>query len=427
MAMLPPPKRQDSQSPGERRYYYGWVIVAVSSLSLLVTFGTRLSFTVFFVALIEEFGWSRANTSLIFSVNMAVFALTSVPAGLALDRWGVRWVFGTGAALLAAGLWLCSRIQNLSQLVLSYGVVVGLGITILGLALQGSLVSRWFYRRRGIAIGLTFAGTGLGTLALTPAVEYIIGSAGWRQAYMALAALAVAGIPVVVIFLRSQPSDMGLFPDGDTTSPSPSRQPADSPKGWTMDQAVRTPAFWLIVLSALGAIGPLRMLTVHQMAAMVGAGYDGLYAASIIGFSGAITAVSFIAFGALSDRVGRRAAYALGSGALLGAIGLLSRLDAAGGSAVLWLYAVLLGLGEGSRSSLVTAVASDLFPGAAMGAISGAVGSAFGAGAAVFPWLAGWIYDRSGTYEGAFVAAGVAVVVSALTLWLAPRTLPEAS
>ena len=402
------------------RFYYGWVIVAVCGVTLLVTFGTRLSFTVFFVALTEEFGWARASTSLIFSISMVVFAVTSIGAGMALDRWGGRVVFAFGAALLSVGLLLSSQVQTLWQLAFTYGVVAGLGITILGLGPQAGLLAAWFRRRLGTAIGLAFAGTGLGTLTLTPLVEVLITQVGWRAAYRVLALLAILLIPLIVIFLRRSPAVMGLQPDGDSAATAVSRHRSQPIHNWTMREVTHTLSFWLVILAALCAIGPLRMLTVHQLAVVVDAGFNRLFAAAVIGGAGAVTAAAFIIFGILSDRIGRRETYVFGSICLVGAIGVLGSLHNSDQIGWLLLYGLLLGIGEGSRASLVTAVASDLFPGQALGAINGAVGSAFAAGAAVFPWLAGRIFDTSGAYTSAFLIAGTAVLISTAALWLAP-------
>jgi len=409
----------DHSSNRKPRLFYGWVIVLVCGLTLFVAFGVRLSFSVFFVALLDEFGWSRAGTALIFSISMIVFTLASTPSGMALDRWGVRRVFGAGAGLLGVGLLLSSRAQTLPSLALTYGVIAGLGLTILGLGPQASIVSRWFIRRRGIAIGLTFAGTGLGALLLIPLSAFLIGKIGWQSTYIVLAILALALIPIIVGFLRLSPERVGLQPDGDKPEPSPQNPPTEPAAGWAMAQVIRSPAFWLVIIASLVSIGPLRMLTVHQVAAIEDGGVDRFLAASIIGLTGAITIFAFIFWGGLSDRVGRRWAYLLGSICLLAAIGLLANLPSTGTTTWLILYALMQGLGEGSRSSLITAVASDLFPGDAMGAVNGAVGSAFGAGAALFPWLAGHIYDQSATYTLAFQLAAVAILISTVALWLA--------
>jgi MFS family permease len=403
------------------RLFYGWIIVLVCGLTLLVAFGVRLSFSVFFVVLLDDFAWSRANTALIFSINMLVFAIFSTPAGMALDRWGVRRVFGIGAGLLGLGLLLSSRVQSLPQLIITYGIIVGLGITILGLGPQASVISRWFVRRRGMAIGLAFAGTGVGAMVLIPVTAVLVSAIGWRGAYMALAILALAMIPAIVYFLRLSPARIGLYPDGEKPSPHyPQETDASTPGGWKMAEVVRSPAFWLVILASLGAIGPLRMLTVHQLAAIESAGVDRLFAATIIGLTGAIATLAFIFWGSLSDRIGRRVAYLLGSLCMLMAIIILGNLGGSSSTGWLFGYALMLGLGEGSRSLLVTAVASDLFPGNALGAVNGAVGSAFGAGAALFPWLAGRIFDQSGSYTSAFQLAAVAIIISTMAFWLAP-------
>jgi MFS family permease len=379
----------------------------------------RLSFTVFFVALIDEYGWLRADTALIFSVSMIVFAATSTLAGIGLDKWGVRRTFGIGAAVLTLGLLLSSQIQSLYQLALAYGGLAGLGITILGLGPQASLIARWFIRRRGLAIGIAFAGTGIGSLLIIPGIEGVVSYSGWRTAYIVLAGLTFLTLPFIVFLLRLNPSEKGLNPDGEQevgTQGGTSQQE----ENWAMSAAIRTPAFWLVMLAALGAIGPVRLLSVHQLAILIEAGFISSLAAVAIGFSGAVTALAFILLGALSDRIDRRLVYSLGSLSLITAYFIIDGLQITRGLFWIFFYAVLLGIGEGSRSSLVTAVASDLFPGDALGAINGAVGAAFGMGAAILPWLAGLLYDRQGIYTNGFIIAVGAVIISTLSLWLAP-------
>lgn len=395
------------------------MIVAISNLSLTVVFGVRLSFTVFFVALIDEFGWSRADTAFIFSTSMIVFAATSTLAGTWLDKWGARRTFGVGAVVLTLGLMLSSQIQSITHLAITYGCIAGLGFTILGLGPQASLIARWFKKRRGMAIGIAFAGTGIGTLLIVPGAEWLISTYGWRIAYLVLAGLTFSMIPLIVFFMRQNPAELDLSLDGVTVERSieDEIQPTDN---WTMQNAVSTPTFWLLLIAALGAIGPIRMLTVHQLAIIVDAGFERSYAAGMIGISGATTSFAFILLGAISDKIDRKFVYLIGSISLISAIFILNKLNSTDQSLLILAYAILLGFGEGSRASLVTAVASDLFPGNALGAINGAMGAAFGLGAAILPWLAGLLFDLQGSYTIGFMITVGFVIISTLSFWYAP-------
>jgi MFS family permease len=262
---------------------------------------------------------------------------------------------------------------------------------------------------------------------MAPTVEAIIGRTDWRDAYLVLAALAAIMIIPIVIFLRLSPAQKGLFPDGD---PEPlqvggSGRSRWDGNAWPLRRVLRTASFWLVIVSALGAIGPVRLLTVHQLAIMDDAGVPTATGALIIGLGGLTVAVAFILSGWLSDRIGRIAVFTAGGVCLIGAYVMMSTLTATSPALQLGAYAILLGLAEGSRSSLVTSVAADLFPGNTIGAINGMVGSGFAVGAAFLPWYGGVVFDSSGSYQTAFVMACVVVVISVTGLWLAKRLAPE--
>jgi MFS family permease len=347
---------------------------------------------------------------------MVTFAVCAPLTGWALDRFGPRLLFSAGALLFAGGLLMSSWISTQWQLYLWYGIIASVGITILGLSNYGTLIARWFRRQRGAAMGLAFAGTGIGTLVIVPLTERWITAWGWRLALVGQAGLLAAIVlPLSFIILRLSPLELGLTPDGDGSSraanPGVRLSNPVLTGYWTLHEAMHTPAFWLLIVASFGALFSLRMLTVHQVAAAVDAGFERFFAAQVMGFSGAITVFAFIGWGLLADRMGRRRAFVVSSTTLIGAIMVLLIIRDASQDLLLYLYAVLFGLGEGSRISLLTAFMSDTFPGESVGRINGFVGMAFGAGAAAGSWLAGYLYDLTGNYALAlWVALGVTVL-----------------
>ncbi len=375
-------------------------IVIVCFLSVFIIFGIRLSFSVFFAEFVLVEGWSNEAAAAIFSLNMLVFAGTAPLAGIALDRWGPRPVFGLGVCLMAGGLWLSSRATSLNDLLLSYGVIEGVGLGITGLGPVASVVAGWTTpAQRGRALGIAFAGTGLGSLLFVPLANLLIDSFGWRDAYSVLSLVCLLILlPLMVIGLRRPPQAL-----------SPQSHSSAARLNWRA--LLRNPVFWALMIAAVMTMGPVRSLTVHQIAYMESIGIERVAAANVVGLAGLLTSGFFVGLGWVSDRFGRATAYSIGAAGLFGAVGMLVLMRAVDTPLALILYALLFAMGEGARSSQTTALASDVFQRQGLGLINGLVGGLGGLGAALGPWLVGRLRDESGSYDG-----GLLVVVAMVGL-----------
>lgn len=373
-----------------------WRIVLVSGFMSLIIFGIRLSFAVFFAEFVVAEGWTNEAAASIFSVSMLVFAFGSTPSGILLDRYGPRIVFTTGVLLLALGLFLSSRVNTVGQLLITYGVVGGSGLAIVGLGPVAANIAAWVPpAARGRAIGVAFAGTGLGSLIFVPLCTWLIATLGWRDAYVVLSMICLFVLaPLLVLTLRKPP---GM---------QVKRNIAEDGRG-----LIKSPVFWMLMLVSLMALGPLRSLTVHQVAYIESVGIDRSVAANYVGLAGFLTAGTYVMWGWVSDRFGRVVAFTLGALSLAGAVGILFILPDVS-ERILILYAVLYALGEGTRSSQTTALASDVFQKSGLGLVNGLVGAMFGLGAAFGPWIVGRLRDSTGNYTLGFITVLIMITIS---------------
>jgi MFS family permease len=403
------------------RLFYGWIVVAVAFLTLLVSLGIRFTYSIFFVPLTQEFGWDRASTSSIFSISLLLFAAVGPFLGNLLDRVGARVVFVSGSLVLGVGLILTSTAQSLGQMIVYYSLIASLGLAALALGMHGIVLSRWFIRQRGLAIGLAFAGTGIGTFVFSPLVEQLIAHYGWRGAYVALGAIVlVLLVPINAVWARTRPQEMNLLPDGDTLLvDAPAR--AETRPSHTATSVLRDARLWLLLASTLLALTSARMIVVHAVAQMVDAGFSSLFAATVFGAVGAVQAPATVAWGWISDRMGRVWAFAVGSLCVVIAIAILLSLEGSANPALAWLFALAFGLGDSSRTSLINALTADLFEGPAFGTINGYNITAFGLGGALGPWLGGYLFDLTGHYTVAFWFALIATFVSTLGVFAIGR------
>jgi MFS family permease len=408
------------------RLFYGWIIVGVSFVTLGISFGIWYSFSVFFVAMLKEFGWSRAATAGVFSLFMIVQSGVAILIGSFLDRFGPRKVLPLGSILIVVGLLATSRATALWQVYLFYGVVTALGICAIGYPSHSIFLPNWFVKRRGLAIGIAMAGIGIGMQVLVPFVQYLIGHYGWRTAYCVLAAVVLlVVIPLNGIFQRKNPEEMGLLPDGEPgenpertegSGGSPTSAPQSDDRGWTLGKTLKTSRYWFLFLTFFFTPMAIQGILIHQVAHVVDKGFSPERGAVIFGLAGILGSVGKILFGSLSDRIGREMAFSIGMGCTFFGVLSLMILEP-GGGLLLYAYALLFGLGYGSIAPIFPAHAADLFHGPHFGKIYGSLSIAGGVGGAAGTWLSGKIFDWTASYRMAFIMVLSSIVLMVILFW----------
>ena len=422
---------------GKKSLYYGWVIVAIGFAAMAVAYGVRNSFCVFYVAILKEFGWSRASTAGIFSINVIVYGVSSPFAGFLVDRFGPRKVLSIGVILLALGTALCSQVSALWHFYLLFGITIAIGTSLIGFPANAAVLSNWFIRKRGAAFGIFTAGFGVSFL-IVPLVQYFIVAFGWRMAFVGLAVLTpVILLPLIILFSRHRPEDMGLLPDGTIPGSQDSQNETSSSRReidmldvdpqwvstqWTLGKAIKTTQLWILFLISFCVFGISENLMVtHQAAFLVDIGYSGIFAASMVAFFGIICTVGSLG-GFLSDIIGRKKIFTLGCGAAILGTLILFLTKSPSYPWMPYLYAGLFGFGMGINGPTLTAATADIFHGKHFGSINGFLLLGFGTGGIIGPWLGGYIFDRTHSYNHAFLVTILALIAASGLIWVvSPR------
>ena len=408
-----------------RRIFYGWVITGLSALANTLAWSVRSTFALFYVALLQEFGWGRAETALGYSLSWLLLLLFSPLAGRLNDRFGPQVLVPVGGLLLAAGLALTGRAQALWQYYLAFGVFVAAGIACIMMP-AAAVISQWFVRSRGAAMGIISAGSSLSAFIFYPLNAWLITSFGWRHALDVFGLIILLGVgPLGALLYRRHPADVGAVPYGIQSPARESQRhprPTTTPtRDLTLAAAFRTYQLWAVfAMWGLGVIG-YQIMTTHQVAHAVGQGFSPRTIAWAFGLSGIFTAVGNLIGGVLSDRWGREWVFSLGSG--IGVLGIwcFRALTGPDDLMLLLIYTVS-GLGFGMRISLLTAIPADLFAGRHFGAILGFTNGGGGLGGFIGPFLAGYLFDSTGDYHLAFAVSALAIIGSAVAVWVAgPR------
>lgn len=392
----------------------GWWVVSGAFLCMLTGYAVAYSFAAFFGTLESEFGARRGETALVFSISAFLYFLLGFPAGLIADRTGPRPVVIGGLLLIAVGLVAAAQATSLWQIYAGYGLGVGVGI---GFSYVPSVaaVQRWFVRRRGTASGIAVAGIGVGTLIGAPLAHQLIAQFGWRQTYLVLAALTVVGAIVAGGLVRSAPERYGLTPDGDPPPPSGA---STMPAGLTLREALRSPPFWSIYVSALLMSFGLFAPFVHLAPYARDVGLSESFGVLLIVLLGVGSTAGRFVFASVTGWLGRKHSFGL---MYVGAAVMLVMWSMSTTAVALIVFALVFGAFYGGFVAIAPSLAADYFGGRALGSIIGALYSGVAFGALLGSPVAGYAYDFFGSYTGAILAGAALCLVSFVITLLMPE------
>lgn len=400
-------------------FYYGWVIVSISFF-ILTTYGIFFSYGVFFKPMINEFGWSRAHTSSVFSIFMIVYSFAAIPMGWLFDRYGPRIPLYLSTLFIGVGFPLCSYTNHLWQLCLFFGLIAAAGHGAV-YVVPVSTVVRWFMDRRGMAVGIVVAGLGAGISAVPPIAERLIFVYGWRTTFIVLG-FAYAGIHLIgATILRKSPEEVGLKPYGtlDPGIDAPPSRAIVSSSAEDMDltvwEAVKARSFWMLYLSILFAFAAESLAMVHVVPFAQDMGIKSTIAVGSMTILGVGSMVGRIVMGTLSDRIGRKTT--MGMAYLLQGMMMFCLLGTRNITS-LYIVMAIMGLSYGGWAAVFAPLTGEYFGLSHMGKVLAVIFTSSAFSGILGPFLAGYIFDVTGSYQWAFIIAGsiclLAVILSFL-------------
>ena len=404
--------------------FYGWVIVGSGLVMSVIGIGARYCYGVFLKSLEVEFDITRTATSSIFSLYMLLCSIVAIFGGWATDRYGPKRVCLFMATFTGLSFFLTSQASSAWQLFITYSLLFSLGNGAM-YAIVNSTVSKWFVKKRGLVVGITSSGGGVGTFVMAPFVTYLISSFNWRTAFIVLGFITWVGIGAMSLLLRQDPRELGLQPDGDQSEPiqgNVTEKAGEVPRAdFSLGQAYRLSQFWLLGFSWLLLSLSFHLIFVHIVPYAVDKGISAMDASFILSLIGVANVLGRLVLGKLSDTVGRKSLAIIGT---LIQAGALLWLMWAHRLWMLYVFAIPFGFTFGGSSAMITALIGDIFGTRSLGAIMGILIAGFALGAAIGPAIGGYIFDVSGQYFMAFVTGTFSILINAFIIALI-RKVPD--
>ena len=406
------------------KLHYAWVVLGVTFVCLLVSAATRATPSILIVPLEKEFGWSRTTISMAISLNILLYGLIGPFAAGFINRYGPRRMMTASAILIGLGTLATVTIKQPWQLVALWGVLVGVGTGVIAVVLGATVVQRWFYAHRGLALGMLTASAATGQLVFLPFLAKLVVDYGWRSSVITMAGLALLMAPLALLLMRDRPQEKGLLPLGQPEGivvPATTLQNPFVAAISSLTLASRSKEFWILAGSFfICGASTNGLIGTHLVPACMDHGMPEVQAASLLAVMGIFDLVGTTGSGWLSDRFDNRillfAYYGLrGLSLLYLPYGFISEGHG------LSIFAVFYGLDWIATVPPTVALARQAFGAEKTGLIFGWIMASHQIGAALAASVAGFIRTAEGTYDRAFILAGGLCLVTAIGVLFAGR------
>jgi len=386
---------------GRSGFFYGYLVVGASLFIMATMWGVYYAFGVFFKPILNEFGWTKAMTSGAFSLASIMNGLLTVAMGGLTDKFGPRMVMTVCGVFLGLGFMLMSHVSNVFHLYLFYGIFVGAGMSGSFIPLTSTVV-RWFFKRRGLMTGIVAAGSGIGALIGPPVASRLIPIYGWRMSYLILGGITLFGVVLSAQLIKRDPAQVGQVPYGESRIEQVRLDLRV--EGLSLREAIYSPKFWVFFTTGFCYGYCVFAIMVHMTPHAIESGISAIRAANILATIGGLAILGKVLLGRVGDIVGNRRTLMLGfilmSGALIGLV-------PAKIGWMLFLIAGLFGFAYGGIAVSHSPLVAELFGLRSHGLIFGVFAISVGWGGAMGPFLTGYLFDVTKSYQIAFLLCGV--------------------
>jgi MFS family permease len=397
------------------KIYYGyWVLAACFILTTVCVGCIPISFSFFVTSLEKALGWSRTEIMSAVTIFFFCGAISGPLVGRLVHRFGGRKVISLGALIMSIGFVILSQMNSLWQYYVGYALI-GFGFITSSPMVTSYILSNWFIRRRGAAVGIMGTGAGLSGIIFTPLViVYLIPNIGWSNTYITFAIIvAVVAIPLALFVIRNKPADMGLLPDGAKVTAIDDENDEITPKaeGLTAKKAISTRAFWLLasaIFLLLTNMGVWQNQTPHLEDLEFS---PGIIASAITLFS-IMTSVGTLTAGWLCDKIPVKLVFIINTALVIVAISILLMVDSDSPAWLIYIYGILIGFGVGGGMPIMAMLVVTNFGLVSYATIFGMLSFFQSSGAAIGPMFAGYIYDKLGSYHWGFIIIVIAIALA---------------